>query len=583
MPKSLGTTTDQIDPALPSEDPTRGDPGAEEIIDVESPLPPVDFRARIKQALMQSRDEAARDERLLSAEGIVEIARELGVQFSEDTFNADNVASFVRACQVLCEEKRYRLLSQAIVYVALGQAALDANELPTHIGHEYEDPIRSYIAAIELVTKWLDAHSRDTGVTRDDVDAFRVKRYTDAWNKSVNAAKAVAAGVVGKLRDSESGEETELGAPRTTLVFLHDSEGRYIGAFPTFDLGRTTLGETPGLKERRIEGTRAVDYASFISIGDGNGDAEPTVRTTGDTKSFLNRLFPGSEFPDRELLEGIEVETVIGVVPIASDRSEALFEVYFDGGKAPYRITIITGENLHGSVVYTEGGVGATGVPSSIGANEEFFSARSSDILSTARAVQAEEIGKEASTSVILVIKPVINGAKAAFRRRVLHYRMGTLSADKLAREILDNVEHDDVLWLQNAGWLTGEQAGAINDALTAERASRAEGEESGRAPAGIIGSGRFRGDDWGSGGEESLLIGVGGGLGHVVSLHTGGSGVSTGYEYGHSEEKFDPDPFADPKILVIKPFGIQEHEEPGEAVGRIADVIGIRSKRQGS
>ena len=499
-------------------------------------------RSQLLHALTSGRE--AHETRILSSTGIAEIARELGVNFTDQSLEPGNVAGLLR----MLKEKfpQEYLFPMAFELVARGQVELDRGELPNFILNEVDEPIGAYLGGLEFVDIWLDRHTKKSQEPMAEaMGRFQKARRTADWQRAIDAADAVETGTISRLKDITTGEQIELGKEADTVLGLHDDQGRDIGPFTTFMLANTTLGEDTELQNRLIPGSPTVDFKALIT-----GKPSSTEKSTS---TFMEEVLPANEYPDRAVAASATVQHVMGVIPLPPGRDEVKFEIVTQGpDKKPFQIEIITGENWHTRnhpLYKTKPGRLCTGLPS-VGSEEQFFVAQKGESMGARRAAKAEEVGRAASTSVVLVLKPTVPAAKAEVFKAVILFKQGKGSISN----ILDKIECTDscsVFELQSAGYITEEEAKQLTDGLwERSTASLSSGSSSG------MGSSDFRG------------------LGLGERLHTGASGTSTGRQYGIMRDSVAPDPFAPPKIIVIEPFGISGTCDTAQETRNLTQIV---------
>jgi hypothetical protein len=507
------------------------------------------------------------EQRLLSLKGLLELSRELGVEFHEDSINQDNLAGFIKALQAVPNLRDHFFLL-AFETLVRGQLALDEGELPPFFANEEKDPIAAYTESLRFAERWISASKGAQAVAPAERSEFMEARWRSDWRKAVNAAVQVRDGAITILREGDS--ETTLGAASSDVaVQVFDRDGKPIIGIRTFVSKNGPLGHDEEVAQAHLRRTPRVSFDFLMKASD------PTPPATATT--LADSLVSEAHYPAREsALARTEVSHVVAVLPLSPQKEEVLFKVSFDGGAEAYLVDVVTADTWHTEhrkLVNPKGGPVLLGVPSSMGSRkEEFFTARSSGILGTEDATIAERTGAM-SKAAMLVIRPAISAEKAATRRAIQRLQLGTGSADDVAQAIIDGGtgEEESLMKMQTDGLITKDQNREIGEALQKKRALTSYGFGQSR------GFGDF--DFGGLGGGGNLKSSGESGFGE--RLHVRASGVDTGTQYGKASGTYSPDPFATPRIIVVHPFGITGVENPETAANQLAKVIPLSGKRK--
>ncbi|MFA6520791.1 MAG: hypothetical protein WCT53_00165, partial [Candidatus Gracilibacteria bacterium] len=165
-------------------------------------------RSQLLHALTSGRE--AHEARILSSAGIAEIARELGINFRDQSLEPGNVAGLLR----MLKEKfpKENIFIMAFEIVARGQVELDSGELPNCVLTEVDEPIGAYWGALEFVDVWLDRHAKKSQEPMaEEMGRFATARRTADWQRAIDAADSVETGAISSLREITTGEQIELG------------------------------------------------------------------------------------------------------------------------------------------------------------------------------------------------------------------------------------------------------------------------------------------------------------------------------------------------------------------------------------
>lgn len=481
--------------------------------------------------------ENRRDLRLLSSEGLIEVARALGAPVPEHihALSEATVDEFTTALSAIPSARR--LTAHALEIVARGNLLLAREETPVQVLHQFSDPIEAYLGSLTFLEARLDECSAPGTDLDAQTLAFLQLTAQPDYRRAVEAVAQMQAGL--RDRVAIDGIDTELN-PSDTLLALFDPDGKPVGHLRCFERPTTTLGEDAQLREMLMPPTLRVRYLDASQASKENPlGALVTGEEDGAFTFEQMVLVSQGEYPDRSVLERARVEHILALAPVSPASPEFHFKVNFGGvgGSEVYKVEIVTaegwptrGRGLHIRKDPRE----ELGIPSAVDDHkEELLVARRIDQLGPVRAQLAEQSG-DLSTSVIIVLKRYISGEKAEFRRQVIAFRDGTLTAKELyeASTAAGN-ERDTLMALIEGGHLVDEKA---------REARQVFDEEFERGFSASRGGG-------------GLYLGGGGVSG--VGFHTGASGLWGG-NIGVSRKSYGVDPFVPPRILVVHPVGIQ-------------------------
>jgi len=501
-----------------------------------------------------------RDQRLHALPGIVQAASELGVRFARDTITETDLPRFAEACRS-CE---YALAGQALAFIAAGRLDIEQGRLPRAregLHTEALEPVSCYAASLELVDSFLDARKGRGALDPADLQSYRERCWSEEWREAVLAAEAFEEGLI-RIVETADGGHALAGRQTSTFMLVYDAKRQAIGPFTTFHLHSRPLARDVQLQNRIVPPSAAERIALLCKT--------PEAQALPDT--IIERYFGVREYPDRTRVENALVEHTAGVLPLFPGAREIHFRLAVDGGKQPYSIQILTGEGCHTpSPLYAErGGRVAFGLPSLIGPGEQFFSAKPADVLGAKRAETAELVGEEASTSIVLIIKPCVEGSRAAFRRELLAFKAGKITAAGFDAATSHISQHDSPEWLVENGHLTPEDCARIAEARRVRlEGERAEAEARAQTRKGFGKSLSLDLHPGERGGAEAFALRCG------PRLHTGASGIASGFEFGVLRDRLEADPFAAPKIIVLHPYGIGGPIDPQAAAAQLRRAAG--------
>lgn len=554
------------------------------------------------QALHTAREAEVKDKRLLSLDGIADIAKTLGVKWQGETLTAQNAREFLVLC--LKNPTFQNLIGVALQTLVFGQIALNEGKLPFAQAHEYEEPIASYLVSLQFFDDWLDAHAQNLQAPQS-ASTFFDRRCKAEWNRAVEAAVKVREGIVERLRNADTGEVLTLGEKTEVAMLLHDKQGRHVVNFRTFGNGETSLAEDKSLQERFIPSIGRFDKLDISNFDDFFNKLDLTsfeknlpknIQQASKLKSwapskpqrnFRDLLVPETEYPDQAVVDAAKVKNIVAVLPIAPDRPESLFKIGFNGGTDPFEVEIITGEGWHTErtgLVDLEGGQMITGIPSALQrGQEEFFSAKTAKALGEKRTALKEETGETASQQVVLVIKPMVDGHKACSHRALAQFRTNQITAEDAMKIILKEpaATRESIFAFQTKGYITKEQA---QELMAAQKKLEAPQPQDIKEILRNL-EAATRGSEFTKGGSpfSTFRGGSSGSIGSVESLYTGSSQTRTGAEFTTVKKTAEPDPLKSPTILVITTLGITgtESEDPTEKLAKVISMADRRKKTE--
>jgi hypothetical protein len=306
-------------------------------------------------------------------------------------------------------------------------------------------------------------------------------------------------------------------------------------------------------------------------------DAEPPT-------TLRERVLPSHEYPDPTVVDKAPVLHVVGVLPWPPEQASLQFTVGTNVGEGTVILETLTGEGwqTERSKLLTRGAMWR-GMPSrTAGMAEASFSMTREQALGTERRAEAEAEGREASTSIVLIAKPILPQGQAVCARMVIRWLRGECSVQEVAQAAL---RHRAALNPFKPGvWFRGLQAqGRLTEAQVGEIEGAIEGEETAQKEREAVAAALSRSSSWDTGGVATSMGGSNllrsplhgsGERGHT------GEGGATGARYTAVTEKFEPDPFQSPRILVVHPFGIQGMQ-PGfdreTATAALANVLTLQ------
>lgn len=497
---------------------------AEEVIDRPDPV----------QVISGLAAQAVHDDRLLTAKGVAELREEL--------------------------PNEHELLNGALDVVEAGNRSLSEGQLPIMALSLESDPIQAYLGCLQFVDHWIDTYSKTSEPLEDPNLALMLSLAHQADYAAAQAEVArIQAGQATELHRLGTEEVIELMKPSTTTLILHDTDGEPTETLKTFTVCETTLGEDEALQGMPVSGTMDIfnmDWEALFAPEAKGKDV--TLFSKG--KKLREALFPKDEYPDAAIVDQSTVEYVVGVAPITADDPAIYYKLELDGPdvEATYEVDIVTAEKWHTSNMKLMSKSRRTllGVPSSAERLKmELFIAQAESVLGDQRRAALEQMGVDASRSVITVFKPLISPSKASFRREVLKFLNGPQGEDEIgdiARSIHYNDHADSADWLAENGWL-GEPAKA---ALVIAKCL--ELDEIKRRRELDVPKGGYGGGGWGAGAATMSMMGP---RSTGVDLHSSASGIESG-RIGVSQERYEVDPFTPPKIIVFRPMGVQSLEQ---------------------
>jgi hypothetical protein len=537
----------QLTRQLPSEPPAGGGRNIFPVAPKDSPTSPA-----LHTDFDLEKNRSARctfDQRLLTSEGIVQVARRLKVRLpAEFLLNSETLVQFSQAVMRSFEPEQ-GIIAEALVYLANGQVRIDNDETPDFGLGIFEEPIFAYLASLEFLDDHLEAEQSGTALGPERAFAYRQHRWSETWQRRVDFAAGFEDRIIRMFRTGD-GQRVVLGedAPVTVLVADPNKPKRDYHPFTSFWLNTTTVGEEPSILERPV--------------------AKP-IPTSADRK--LGAFLRVDDYPDEAVRNRTSLEHIVTILPLAPDTNSASFRLSINGLRegVRYTIEIITGQGCHTDLhrlISQTGGCAQFGLPSRFGGlfgkmPEQFFKSTALTNLNALDRDRAKESGSEGAQSIVIILKPQVESTEASRRKSIIQIHQKTLKPEDFARRIYNSSERrvtrQALPTYIEAGYLNDEQAKAIRREFDQADAHELEQRE------------YLQQHSWGSdgglmrGGGSSMLKLSGDGTYNFEKLFTG-EGAATGDKFGtYDGPLLAPDPFSPPRILVIHPIGVSETHAP--------------------
>ena len=501
------------------------------------------------------------DKRLLSSKTFSDALSSLGA-YSTFELNAEHLGHVLNDINLIPNAPGLKL---ALRIIAHGLVQLDQNLLPNSVANSYDDPIQTFKSALEQVTLVLSDETQRDRLLDQMEAAIKEGSRAPGWRAAIERASAYQDFAVAGM--TSAGSLTHTGIVASTKVSVKDADNRTALELNTFEVGEPKpLSECYALLGRELPGA-----FSFLRpmLHDKNGtDSAKTVRSV---------LLSDSFYPDNEVASRATVQEQLVVLPVDPAKHRTLFSVNLKGLTEPVTLDIFTGEGWATSACclispenlssdkYVE-----VNYPLKAGGDaQDFFVAMASSELGEVRGKLVAQEGYDAATSVVILMRPVVEQKFLEFLNKVVSFRKQELTEKGLGEYIASKRTYnfsgascDEMLGMMTKlverQLITAPQSEQIMSAYRAkvqadeEREARSAGFNqmlkfsSGLGDGDYFGGGAMRG---GFGGPATKMS--------FGNLYTGGSGLGTGGRYGKTQKDWTVDPLGVPSAIVLRTVGV--------------------------
>jgi hypothetical protein len=514
------------------------------------------------QLLQASLAGSSYDKRLLGSKTFMDALSALGV-YPTVELNAENLGRVIQEINLISDAPGLRL---ALRIIAHNLVQLDNNQLPNSVANSYDDPIQTFKCALEQVTMMLsDEKQRDRLLDQMEA-AIKEGSRALGWSTAVERAKAFQEFAVEGM--TTAGTLTHTGVEASTVVLVKDADNRTALELKTFKVGDPKpLAECHSVLGREMPEVFPL-LRSMIHV---------KLDTAAHDKTLKNVLLSDSFYPDSEILSKATVQEQLVVLPVDPAKHKTLFSVLLADLNGPVAVDLFTGEGCATSSTcltspenIPSGEFLEVNLPLKVkGAAKDFFVATASSELGEVRGKLVAQEGYDAATSVVILMRPVVESKYLEFLNKVVRFRKHEMTEKDLGEYIaskhayvLSGTNCEETLGMMAKlvarGVLTEAQSKLITSAYQA-KIEEGRAREARRLGADLLKSfgGDFGFDDRFAGGMARGGFGGPATKMSLGNLFTGSSGLGTGGVFGKTKKDWAVDPLGVPSAIVLRTVGV--------------------------